>query len=158
MESILAAILFGYLLILAEGFLPGGVLGLAGAFCIVLASYFAYQEYGNLMAPTLTFILGAFGGLLIVFIEFKWLSKSKLGRNLFLSSSTDGVSNNELPGDEIIGQSGKTLTEHKPEGITLLNGKNYDAFCEDGYLAKGTLIIVTGKDDFRIRIKKRITE
>jgi len=97
MESILTALLFGYILILVEGFLPGGILGLAGAFCVGLASYFAYLEYGGLLAPTLTFILGAFGGLLIVFIEFKWLSKSRLGKNLFLSGSTDGISNKELP-------------------------------------------------------------
>jgi membrane-bound serine protease (ClpP class) len=154
MESILTAILFGDLLILIEGFLPGGILGLAGVFCIALASYFAYQEYGGPLAPTLTFILGAFGAIIIIFIEFKWLSKSKLGKNLFLSSSTDGISNKELPGEEIIGQTGKTLTEHKPEGITLLKGINYDAYSEDGFLPKETSIIVTGTDDFRIRIKK----
>jgi len=56
-----------------------------------------------LSAPTLTFIIGAFGGLIIVFLEFKWLSKSKFGKKLFLSSSTDGISNKELPGEEIIG-------------------------------------------------------
>ena len=156
MESILTALLFGYILILVEGFLQGGILGLAGAFCIGLASYFAYLEYGGMLAPTLTFILGALGGLLIVFIEFKWLSKSRMGKNLFLSGSTDGISNKELPGEEIIGLKGKTLTEHKPEGITLLNQKNYDAFCEDGFLPKGTSIVVTGRDDFRIRIKRFI--
>ncbi|MDG0965309.1 MAG: NfeD family protein [Opitutales bacterium] len=156
MEPILTALFFGYLLILIEGFLPGGILGLAGAFCIGLASYFAYLEYGGMLAPTLTFILGALGGLLIVFIEFKWLYKSSLGKNLFLSGSTDGISNKELPGEKIIGQKGKTLTEHKPEGITLLNDKNYDAYCEDGFLPKGTVIMVTGIDDFRIRIKRII--
>ena len=156
MEPILTALFFGYLLILIEGFLPGGILGLAGAFCIGLASYFAYLEYGGMLAPTLTFILGALGGLLIVFIEFKWLYKSSLGKNLFLSGSTDGISNKELPGEKIIGQKGKTLTEHKPEGITLLNEKNYDAYCEDGFLPKGTVIMVTGIDDFRIRIKRII--
>ena len=156
MEPILTALFFGYLLILIEGFLPGGILGLAGAFCIGLASYFAYLEYGGMLAPTLTFILGALGGLLIVFIEFKWLYKSSLGKNLFLSGSTDGISNKELPGEKIIGLKGKTLTEHKPEGITLLNDKNYDAYCEDGFLPKGTVIMVTGIDDFRIRIKRII--
>ena len=156
MEPILTALFFGYLLILIEGFLPGGILGLAGVFCIGLASYFAYLEYGGMLAPTLTFILGALGGLLIVFIEFKWLYKSSLGKNLFLSGSTDGISNKELPGEKIIGQKGKTLTEHKPEGITLLNDKNYDAYCEDGFLPKGTVIMVTGIDDFRIRIKRII--
>ena len=47
----------------------------------------------------------------------------------------------------------KTLTEHKPEGIVLLDGENYDAYCEDGLLQVGEPVIVTGVDDFRIRIK-----
>lgn len=154
MESILIAILFGYILILVEGFMPGGIFGLGGAFCIALASYFAYQEYPGFLAPVMTFTLGMSGGLAIVFLEFKWLSKSKLGKSIFLSSTTDGISNEALPGEEIIGLQGISLTEHKPEGIVLLNGKNYDACCTDGFLPKGKSIIVTGKEDFRLIIKE----
>ena len=154
MESILIAIFFGYILILVEGFLPGGIFGLGGVFCIALASYFAYQEYPGFLAPVMTFTLGVSGGLAIVFLEFKWLSKSKLGRSIFLSSTTVGISNKALPGEEIIGLQGISLTEHKPEGIVLLNGKNYDAYSTDGFLPKGKSVIVIGKDDFRLRIKK----
>lgn len=154
MESILIAILFGYILLLVEGFMPGGIFGLGGAFCIALASYFAYQEYPGFLAPVMTFTLGMFGGLAIVFLEFKWLSKSKFGKSIFLSSTTDGISNEALPGEEIIGLQGISLTEHKPEGIVLLNGKNYDAYNTEGFLPKGKSIIVTGKEDFRLIIKE----
>ena len=154
MESILIAILFGYILILVEGFMPGGIFGLGGAFCIALASYFAYQEYPGFLAPVITFTLGMSGGLAIVFLEFKWLSKSKLGKSIFLSSTTDGISNEALPGEEVSGLQGISRTEHKPEGIVLLNGKNYDAYCTDGFLPKGKSIIVTGKEDFRLIIKE----
>ena len=154
MESILIAILFGYILILVEGFMPGGIFGLGGAFCIALASYFAYQEYPGFLAHVMTFTLGMFGGLAIVFLEFKWLSKSKFGKSIFLSSTTDGIGNEALPGEEIIGLQGISLTEHKPEGIVLLNGKNYDAYCTDGFLPKGKPIMVTGKEDFRLIIKE----
>ena len=40
MESILIAVFFGYILILIEGFIPGGIFGIAAALCIVMASYF----------------------------------------------------------------------------------------------------------------------
>lgn len=154
MESILIAVFFGYILILVEGFIPGGIFGIAGVFCIGVGSYFAHQEFGGFMAPTLTFLLGSFGGLIIIFLEFKWLSKTKFGKTLFLSSRTDGVSNEKLPGNEIMGCQGKTLTEHKPEGIVLLDSKNYDAYSEDGFLPVGESVIVTGTDAFRIRVKK----
>jgi membrane-bound ClpP family serine protease len=53
-----------------------------------------------------------------------------------------------------LGLQGISLTEHKPEGIVLLNGKNYDAYSTDGFLPKGKSIIVTGKEDFRLIIKE----
>ncbi len=154
MESIIIAISFGYVLILVEGFLPGGIFGLAGAICLFIASYFAYLEFGGFLAPILTFLISSIGGLLIVFLEFKWLSKSKFGNSFFLRSKTDGTSNEERPSVEIIGREGKALTEHKPEGIVSINGKNYDSYCEDGLLHKGKSIVVIGLDDFRIRVKK----
>ena len=154
MESILLAIFFGYILPLIEGFMPGGVFGLGGVICIAWGSYFAYQEYPGFLAPTMTFTLGIIGACVIVFWQFKWLSKSRLGKSIFLSSTTEGVSNKNQPGDEIIGVKGKSLTEHKPEGIVLLNGQNYDAYCTDGYLPKEKNVIVTGKDDFRLRVKE----
>ena len=80
MESVLITIFFGYLLILVEGFLPGGIFGLFGAVCILIASYFAYSNLGGIVPSLITFLLSSAGGLLILFLQFKWLSKSKLGR------------------------------------------------------------------------------
>ena len=49
---------------------------------------------------------------------------------------------------------GKILTDLHPEGVVVVEGKNYDAVSEDGFLSKGTKIRVSGKDDFRIRVRK----
>ena len=156
MESVLITIFFGYLLILVEGFLPGGIFGLFGAVCILIASYFAYSNLGGIVPSLITFLLSSAGGLLILFLQFKWLSKSKLGSTFFLSKKNEGLSNENLPTSEIIGCEGKALTAHKPEGIVWLNGKNYDSFCEDGLLQAGKKVIVVGIDDFRIRVRKKI--
>jgi membrane-bound ClpP family serine protease len=90
----------------------------------------------------------------MVFVELKWLSKSKLGKDLFLDKVDDGVSNSEVSPEEVVGKQGETLTDHRPEGMVSISGKSYDAVCEDGYLPKGCKIKVIGLDDFRIRIKR----
>ena len=90
----------------------------------------------------------------MVFVELKWLSKSKLGKNLFLSSVDDGVSNSDVSPEEVVGKQGESLTDHRPEGMVSIAGKSYDAVCEDGYLPKGSKIKVIGLDDFRIRIRR----
>ncbi len=154
MESVLIAILFGYILILIEGFLPGGIFGFAGAVCILVATYFAHIEFGGYKVPFLVLLFGSFGGLAIVFLEFKWLAKSKFGKSIFLSAKTNGISNEKPPNTDIIGEVGKTLTEMKPEGIVLLNGRDYDAYSEDGLIPADQKVSVTGIDDFRIRVNK----
>jgi membrane-bound serine protease (ClpP class) len=154
MESVFIAIFFAYLLILIEGFLPGGIFGFAGGVCLLIATYYAHLEFGGLKIPFLVFVLASLGGLLIVILEFKWLAKSKFGKSIFLSSSSNGVSNKVMPGLEIVGAEGKTLTDHKPEGIVLLNKKKYDAYSEDGHLHADKKVIVVGVDDFRIKVKE----
>ena len=42
----------------------------------------------------------------------------------------------------------------KPEGIVLLNGRDYDAYSEDGLIPADQKLSVIGIDDFRIRVNK----
>lgn len=154
MIEIILCILFAYLLIGLEAIVPGGILGILGFFVILASAYFAYLEFGGVFAPTMTFLVAGMGAVGLIFIEFKWLSGSKFGENLFMSASTQGVSNAEFAQGNLVGMHGKILTDLHPEGVVVVDGKNYDAVSEDGFLSKGTKIRVSGKDDFRIRVRK----
>lgn len=154
MTEVLAAMFFGFVLIGLETIVPGGVLGILGFCCIIFSAYVAHQAFGGWFAPSITFLIGSLGAILMVFLQFKWLANSKLGNCLFLSSADDGVSNSGISPDEVLGKQGESLTDHHPEGMVSLNGKSYDAVCEDGYLPKGCQVKVTGLDDFRIRVRR----
>ena len=154
MTEVVAAMLFGFALIGLEAIVPGGILGVLGFVCIVFSAYLSHQAFGGWFAPSATFLVGSLGAIFMVFVELKWLSKSKLGKNLFLSSVDDGVSNSEISPEEVLGKQGESLTDHHPEGMVSIAGKSYDAVCEDGYLPKGSKIKVIGLDDFRIRIRR----
>ena len=154
MTEIILCILFGYLLIGLEAIVPGGILGILGFCSIVGAAYCAHLEVGGIFAPSITFLTAGLGAVALVFLEFRWLSESKLGKNLFMGASTGGVSNAALAESELIGLNGKIITDLHPEGIVSVDGKSYDAVSEDGFLSKGTKIKVSGKDDFRIRVQK----
>jgi membrane-bound ClpP family serine protease len=93
------------------------------------------------------------GAIALVFAEFKWLSKSPLGKNLFLSKTVSGSSNVDEKEPDIVGKTGESITELHPEGLVRIGDKEYDAFCEEGLLPKGSKVLVTGMDDFRIRIR-----
>lgn len=154
MTEVIAVMLFGYVLIGLEAIVPGGVLGILGFCCIVFSAYLSHKAFGGWFAPSVTFLVGFLGAILLVFLEFKWLSKSKLGKSLFLANADEGVSNLEISPDDVLGKHGESLTEHHPEGMVSLDGKSYDAVCEDGFLPKGCKVKVTGLDDFRIRVRR----
>lgn len=154
MIEVIAILLFAFLLIGLEAIVPGGVLGILGFCCIVFSAYQAHLAFGGWFAPMLTFILGSVAAVMIVFVELKWLSKSKLGKSMFLSSATGGTSNESFSTEEVMGKKGEALTDHRPEGSVSIDGKTYDAVCVDGYLPKGSKVRVTGLDDFRIRIAR----
>ena len=154
MTEVIAVMLFGYALIGLEAIVPGGVLGVLGFCCIVFSTYLSHEAFGGWFAPSVTFLVGSLGAILLIFLEFKFLSKSKLGKSLFLASADDGVSNSEISPNDVLGKQGESLTDHHPEGMVSLDGKSYDAVCEDGFLPKGCKVKVTGLDDFRIRVRR----
>jgi membrane-bound ClpP family serine protease len=154
MTEVIVAMLFGFALIGLEVIVPGGILGILGFFCIVFSAYLSHKAFGGWFAPSVTFLIGSLGAILMVFVEFRWLAKSRLGKSLFLATADDGVSNIEISSSEVLGKHGESLTDHHPEGIVSLDGKSYDAVCEDGYLPKGSKVQVTGLDDFRIRVRR----
>lgn len=153
MTTVLGILLISYLLIGFEAIIPGGVLGILGFAGLCIASYYAYIEFGGWFAPSITFLLGGMGAIALVFAEFKWLSKSPLGKNLFLSKTVSGSSNVDERDADIVGKTGESITELHPEGLVRIGDKEYDAFCEEGLLPKGSKVLVTGLDDFRIRIR-----
>ena len=152
MVKIITALLFGYLLIALEAIVPGGVLGLLGFTCIIASSYFAHIEYGGWVIPLCIFIIGGIGGVILVFLQFKWLSRSNFGKKMFVHSTSGKVSSKEDL-SELIGKEAMTLTDHHPEGLVEINNRSYDAFSSSGYIPKGSVIEITGVDAFRLIIK-----
>ena len=154
MSWVIGLIVISYTLIFFEALVPGGILGLLGFTCLVAASVMAHQEFGGWFAPTTTFLAGGLGAVMLVFIELKWLEGNRFGNNLFLGRQVDGSSNAPVAPDDIVGKKGQAATPFKPEGIIRIEKDQFDAFCEDGFVPKGTSLVVSGKDGFNLRVRK----
>ena len=133
--------------------MPGGVLGVLGFLGLFFAAYLAQVEFGGWFAPSLTFLLGGLGALVLVFMEFKWLSKSPLGRRLFMERSIEGGSNKEVATSEVLGKNGKTLTDLHPEGRIQVEQEVFDAVSEDGLISKGTTVKVISIENFCLKVR-----
>ena len=136
-----------------ELLLPGGILGVLAAICLLIATWFGFDNYGFFGGVVVFFgTLAALG--VLSFIEFKLMAKTSYGKKFFLNTSIDGHSNQAQTDDSIIGKRGTALTRLNPSGKILINGKNYEAYSQDGFIENGNEISVVAQDNFKLTVKK----
>lgn len=153
MTLIIGFIVAALVLVFFEIILPGGVLGVLAALCVLAATWSGFDSYGVLGGVAVFF-----GALLavavLVFIEFKLLAKTSLGQKFLLKSSIEGHTREAVAEDSVIGKQGIALTRLNPSGKVAVDGKSYEAASQDGYIDCDQAIAVVAQDNFKLIIKK----
>jgi membrane-bound ClpP family serine protease len=136
-----------------ELLLPGGILGVLAAISLFVATWFGFDAYG--LFGGMTVFLGTLVALVVLsFLEIKLMAKTPYGRKFFLNTSIDGHSNKAQADDSIIGKKGIALTRLNPSGKITINGKNYEAYSQDGFIENGQELTVIAQDDFKLTVEK----
>ena len=150
MTLIILLFALGIVLIAVEVIVPGGILGAIGALMMLGGCVMSFVEYGALggiTASTIALILA----ILALYIEFRILPKTAVGKRAFLHKQVTGVS--AAFGKEaldLIGKPAEALTMLSPSGSIRVEGKRYEAFCQAGQAPAGTPLEVIGADNFRL--------
>lgn len=153
MTMVVILFMAGIILIAAEVFLPGGILGVIGGAAMVggiVAAHAEFGSFGAAISSSIAFVLVIFA----LFFEFKILPKTKVGKRLFLQKSVKGVAHYSKAGDDAVGQIGETVTALGPTGFVMLNGVKLEAASKSGFIEKNEKVKVTSKDNFRIIVSK----
>ena len=53
-----------------------------------------------------------------------------------------------------MGKEASALTILAPSGYVLVAGQRYEAFCQTGHAALGSILRVTGVDNFRLNVAR----
>jgi membrane-bound serine protease (ClpP class) len=139
-----------------------GLAGLAGLFLIGLGFYSSmvgpFTSEQQVTAALLAVSLGLVAVLILSIVMLMRLPKSKLRfGGMILSSVISGrafdktSSKNESPW---IGRQGTALTDLRPVGAADFSGERLDVNCEEGYLPKGTLVVVVRDEGFRKVVRR----
>ncbi len=153
MDTIIGLLVAAFILVFFEVILPGGILGIMAALCVILASWFAGAEYGAGIG-FLTLAGSAAAIAILVYIEFKLLARTSIGSAFFLKSSVTGYSNIAPAEVSITGKKGTSLTRLNPGGKVAIDGRLYEAHSQDGYIDADHPIQVVAQDNFKLIIKK----
>jgi membrane-bound serine protease (ClpP class) len=132
----------GFVLIAAEIFIPGGILGLIGVLALVIA-----------LAILGFVVFGASGGLISAIgstrrrHHFPWFVGKILPDLLFRKWFTLKEDGRDFKSfDEhlavLLGKTGTAYTDLRPAGTALIDDQKYDVMSESGYITRGTPIKV----------------
>lgn len=157
MTLIILLFALGIVLIAVEVIVPGGILGAIGALMMLGGCVMSFVEYGALggiAASTIALVLA----ILALYLEFRVLPKTAVGKRAFLHKEITGVSaafGNEAR--DLIGKPAEALTMLSPSGYIRVDGKRYEAFCQSGQAPAGTPLEVVGADNFRLIVSQTKT-
>lgn len=142
----LVLLLVGLALIVAEVFVPGGVLGAAGAVAVILGAIIAFRDTpSDLRPPTWAQALAGFALLsILVLVGFAgaWLRRTV----------REGV-------PTLVGRTAVARTDLAPEGWVLVDGERWHATAvEPDSIAAGDHVRITGAEGLHLRVVKEQPE
>jgi membrane-bound serine protease (ClpP class) len=149
MELVIALLVLGILLMLAETILPGMIAGILGFLCLiggVVAAYVNFQTpIGHYVL--LAVLLGLTVGTVL---WLKIFPNTRLAR-VFISEQAVGDLGVEKP--HLLGQTGTALSPLRPSGMALINGQRVDVVTEGSMIEPGTAIKVVALEGLRVVVR-----
>ncbi|HVQ20576.1 MAG TPA: NfeD family protein [Terrimicrobiaceae bacterium] len=154
-EAIVVLIIVGFLLLAAEVFVPGLVLGLLGGLCLSGAVVIAFAYY-DAVTGSLVFVgvcaltVGGFLGWMAAFPH------TAIGRKIMLQKSHRQGIGGKLPPAELLGAQGRSLTPLRPAGTASIGGRKVDVVAESHFIASDEPIVVVREEGMRVVVRKKV--
>jgi membrane-bound serine protease (ClpP class) len=153
--SDLILVLFGvgFLLIAAEVFVPGMIVGSIGFLCLAGSVALVFVNHGPAAGFISALVVGglSIGGFLV------WLQvfpRTPIGRKLMLQRSQPPDPGLEV-NQSLVGSTGFTLTPLRPAGTARINGNRVDVTASSEFLPEGEEIVVVAADGMRVVVRRK---
>lgn len=153
LASIVAMIVFGFILIVIEIFItPGFIVGVLGVIIVAIGIGYTYKEYG-VENGNITLVVSSFlmvSGILIAFKQGVW---SRLAIKDEIKGKAANLNNDAVN----VGDLGVAISSLRPSGMALINGQRVEVHSESEMLLAHDNIEVIKKINNRIIVKKVTT-
>ncbi len=146
-SGIITLYIIGLIAITIELFIPGAIVGICGAGCVIASIIFAYLYISNLLGHILL-------GIGICFIPIFFITWYKLLTKTFaVRASEEGFSSSKNNQEHLISAEGVAITTLRPSGTVIINGNKVDVVSEGEMILKNTKIKVIDVKGNRIVVK-----
>ena len=146
-------LLAGFVLIGTEIFIPGGILGIIGSGVWIAAAIVGGRNF-----PEPWNILSAFALLLMGILTFvvwiKYFPKSRVGKSLSLTDSTENYRSHEDLDDFPVGTTGEAVSTLRPSGIANFDGKRIDVVADGEWVEAGQPVKISSTANGHVSVVK----
>jgi membrane-bound ClpP family serine protease len=149
METVVALIIIGGILLAVETILPGLVAGTLGLLCLVAAAVIAFARFGTQTGAITVFaifVVLAVGAVAYI----KYFPTSRVA-DVFISKTSIGTLGVEQA--ELIGKTGVAQSNLRPSGLALIGGKRVDVVTEGPMIERGTPVKVVAVEGMRVVVR-----
>lgn len=149
----LVLLVIGLLMVYLEFFLPGAILGTIGGILLLASVVLFFQESHSPLFAVL-YLIAVLGSLAAVIKYALWkISQSKSKSGFYSRDAQVGYYASTFD-PEMIGKEGIVITDLKPGGYILVEGKQVSAISESGYIGTGEKVrVLQGEGDSLIVTK-----
>ena len=151
MTALIVLLSAGLLLVGAEIFVPGAVVGTMGVLCLMGAAWVAFTigtTLGTYVSVGIVLLLA-----ITMVLWIKFFPRSSIGRKMTLSQDGQTFKAAE-PKEALLGKTGVAQTELRPAGYALIDGRRVDVVTEGGLVPKGAALRVTQVEGNRVIVRK----
>lgn len=153
---IIALLVAGFVLVILEIFLPGGVVGTIGVLMLLAGSLLCFQAYGTGVGTTV--LLGCLvGAALIIFLGYKMIRRSRFSKTIFLESAESGEEGffaTDTALKALVGETGVAESDLRPAGIATFNEHRVSVVTEGDYIQAGERVRVREVESSRVVVER----
>lgn len=149
----LILLVIGFLLVFLEFYLPGAVMGIAGGVFILASMILFAMQTDSPLAITLFVIVICVAMVVLVKFAIWRIRTARPQRSIYSNNAQDGYQAVAYDASAI-GKEGIVLTDLKPGGFIIVEGKQQPAISKEGYLSKGTKVKVIGGTESNLIVKR----
>ena len=141
------------MLVGAEVFLPGGILGAIGGVALLGAIIAGFTAFGPTAGVYIACGIFTLVGL-VVFLWIKIFPKTGIGKAMTVSRDLADAHGTEAGLDQLLNRKGEAASNLRPAGFALIDGRRVDVITSGGMINKGSAIRVIEIEGNRVVVKQ----
>lgn len=149
MKQLFAILLVaGLMLVGAEVFVPGGILGVIGGLALlatVVVGFAAFPGYGGYIAVGIIILVGV-----VIALWIKFFPKSSIGKKMTVFKDLATAKGTETGLSELLGKEGVATSDLRPAGFAIIDGRRVDVVTQGQMISRGKRIRVVEVEGNRV--------